>query len=137
MTAVMRFFGAWLCLNLRKVGRLAANTTDGAKQLREPPIVLAEVIAASSFLDFGGIPDARYFDTLYDWRHSETGKGSPIVRLKKRHPYYGKSLIFKGSLMKERTFRERGPAGKLLSKFARRVLSAARAHKPCYFRRLE
>jgi hypothetical protein len=69
MSAVMRFFGAWLCLNPGKARRLAANTmADSAKRLREPPSLLAEVIAASFFLDFGGIPDARYFDTLYDWR---------------------------------------------------------------------
>jgi hypothetical protein len=84
MSAVIRFFGAWLCLNPRKARRLAANTTaDSAKRLREPPIILAEVITASSFLDFGGLPDARYFDTLYDWRHSEAGKSSHIAPSKK------------------------------------------------------
>jgi hypothetical protein len=44
--------------------------------LRELPIMLAEVIAVSSFLDFGGIPDARYFHALYDWRLSEAERYS-------------------------------------------------------------
>jgi hypothetical protein len=123
MGAVMRFFDAWLCLNHRKASRLAANTT-GAKHLREPPIVLAEVIAASSFLDFGGIPDARYFDTLYDWRHSEAGKGSQIAP-SKGHPYHDNSLPllekeFSKALLKSKpTFRDREPVSKTLSKFAK------------------
>lgn len=87
MSAVTRFFGACSCLNPRKASRLARNTTaDRAKHLREPPVVLAEIIVASSILDFGGMPDARYFDTLYDWRHSEAGKGSQIAPSKKGTP---------------------------------------------------
>jgi hypothetical protein len=126
MGAVMRFFDAWLCLNHWKASRLTANTSaDSAKHLREPPIVLAEVIAASSFLDFGGIPDARYFDTLYDWRHSEAGKGSHIAPSKKEHLYHTNSRpllekeFSKAVLRKERTFRDREPVGKMLSKFAK------------------
>jgi hypothetical protein len=126
MGAVMRSFDTWLCLNHRKASRLAANTTaDSGKHLREPPIVLAEAIAASSFLDFGGIPDARYFDTLYDWRHSDAGKGSQIAPSKKGHPYHDNSLplleneFSKALLKSEPTFRDREPVSKMLSKFAK------------------
>ncbi len=66
MIAVVQFFGSWLSrVRVYRIGRL-----------REPPIMLAEVIAASSFLDFGGVPDARYFHTLYDWRLSEAERCS-------------------------------------------------------------
>jgi hypothetical protein len=141
MSAVMRFFGAWsclLCLNPGEARRLAANTTaDSAKRLREPPIILAEVIAASSFLDFGGIPDARYFDTLYDWRHSEAGKNSQIAPPKKGTFTLAtcsrcSKRIFRGSLRREWTFRDREPVSKMLSKFAKWVRSTSRADTPCY-----
>jgi hypothetical protein len=45
-----------------------AQSTEAPVKPRDPPVVLAEVIAAASFIDFGGIPDARLFHTLYDWR---------------------------------------------------------------------
>jgi hypothetical protein len=126
VSAVMRFFGAWLCLNPWKANRLAANTTaDSAKHQREPPIVLAEIIAASSFLDFGGIPDARYFDILYDCWRSEAGNASHIAASKKGDLYHGNSLpllekkFSKAVFRKERTFRDREPVSKRLSKFAK------------------
>jgi hypothetical protein len=67
--------------------------------LREPPIMLAEVIAALSFLDFGGIPDARYFHALYDWRLSEaerctTGDSSREGRRCHGHPLGGPKKNF-------------------------------------------
>jgi len=73
----MQFSGSWLSLSARARDRERTNgITDSVGHLREPPIVLAEVIAASSFLDFGGVPDARYFHTLYDWRLSERAGSS-------------------------------------------------------------
>ena len=75
MIAVMQFFGSWLSLSTRAGDREHADgITDSVGHPRES-MVLAEVIAASSFLDFGGLPDARHFHTLYDWRLSE-GAGS-------------------------------------------------------------
>jgi hypothetical protein len=76
----MRFFGSWLSLSARARDRERANgITDSVGQLREPPIALAEVILAWSFPDFGAIPDARYFHTLYDWRLSERAESSDDV----------------------------------------------------------
>jgi len=51
----------------------------GAREGPWRPMVLAGIIAASSFLDFGGLADARHFHTLYDCRPSE-GAGSPGPR---------------------------------------------------------
>ena len=77
MLAVMQFFGARLSLSARARDSERANgITDSAGHLREPPMVLAEAIAASSFLDFGAVPDARHFHTLYDWRISERAGSS-------------------------------------------------------------
>ena len=78
MVAVMQFFGSWPTLSARARDRECI--TDSVGHLREPPIVLAEIIAAWSFLDFGGGPDARYFYMLYDWRLSEragSSEGAP------------------------------------------------------------
>jgi hypothetical protein len=75
MIAVVRSF--WLLLTRSRGKRdLEPADADNVGRLREPPIMLAEVIAASSILDFGGIPDARHFHALYDWRLSEAEKYS-------------------------------------------------------------
>jgi hypothetical protein len=59
MIAVMQFFSSWLSLSPAMRDRASAGTvSDNVGRQREPPIMLAEVIATSSFLDFGGIPDA-------------------------------------------------------------------------------
>jgi hypothetical protein len=77
MSTVTRFFDLWLSLGRRPRNRDCIDgIADGTPHMREPPIVLAEVIAASSFVDLGGIPDARLFHTLYDWRLSEAGRSS-------------------------------------------------------------
>jgi len=75
MIAVVQFFGSWLSRSPGIRDREPAGA-DNVGRPREPPIMLAEVIAASSFLDFGGVPDARYFHTLYDWRLSEAERCS-------------------------------------------------------------
>lgn len=77
MIAVMQFFSTWLSLSPPAPDRASAGTgSDNVGRQREPPIMLAEVIAASSFLDFGGVLDERYFHTLYDWRLSEAERCS-------------------------------------------------------------
>jgi hypothetical protein len=80
----------------------AGAGADNAGHRREPPIMLAEIIAASSFLDFGGIPDARYFHALYDWRLSEAEKYSTSDLIQRTAPtaratcFYVRKGIFKG-----------------------------------------
>jgi hypothetical protein len=79
VSAIIKLISSWLCPRLALGTRAPANRRDdGGEPRREPPIVLAEIVAASSLVDFGGVPDARYFLTLYDWRLSEaerdTGK---------------------------------------------------------------
>jgi len=93
MIAVMQFFSSWLSLNPVTQDRVSASTgADNVGHQREPPIMLAEVIAASSFLDFGGIPDARYFYTLYDWRLSEAEKCSTNRPSREGHHCHGDLL---------------------------------------------
>ena len=53
------------------------GTTDQVEREREQPILFAEIVAASAFLDFGGVPDERWFHALYAWRVSETA-GSAV-----------------------------------------------------------
>src|SRR5437899_1214134 len=74
MIAVVQFLGSWLGRSRGMDREPASAGADNAGHRREPPIMLAEIIAASSLLDFGGIPDARYFHALYDWRLSEAEK---------------------------------------------------------------
>ena len=86
MIAVMQFFSSWLSVSPGARDRASAGTGTGTVgRQREPPIMLAEVIAASSFLDFGGIPDARYFHTLYDWRLSEAERCSTNTPSREGH----------------------------------------------------
>jgi hypothetical protein len=90
MIAVMQFFSSWLSLSPATPDRASAGTgSDNVGRQGEPPIMLAEVIAASSFLDFGGIPDARYFHTLYDWRLSEAERCSTNTPSREGHHCHG------------------------------------------------
>jgi hypothetical protein len=50
---------------------------DQVEREREQPILFAEIVAASAFLDFGGVPDERWFHALYAWRVSESA-GSAV-----------------------------------------------------------
>jgi hypothetical protein len=118
-------FGSWLSLCRRTRDRRRADgIADHSERLREPPVVLAEIIATSSFLDFGGIPDARLFYTLYDWRLSQAGGGSDNVRSKRGGRCHSISLPaskkeFSTTVpTKEQTIGDREPEGKPLPKFA-------------------
>jgi hypothetical protein len=87
--------------------------------------VLVEIVTASSFLDFGGIPDARYFHSLYDWRLSEAERDTG-----NRQSYKDRSLprqliadarkdISKDHPTEEQTFRGKKGIGKMLPKSAK------------------
>jgi hypothetical protein len=72
VTAVVKSIGSWLRPRLGVRSRASTNrSAHSGGHRRQSPIVLAEIVAASSFLDFGGVPDPRYFHTLYDWRLCE------------------------------------------------------------------
>jgi hypothetical protein len=87
--------------------------------------VLAEIIAASSFLDFGGIPDARYFHTLYDWRLSEAERDTGQKRSDKEGCFSQQLIagarkdISKDDPTEEQTFRGEKASGKMLPKSAK------------------
>jgi hypothetical protein len=48
------------------------------EQERQHPVSFAEIVSASSFLDFGGVPDGRWFHALYAWRNCEADAGGPV-----------------------------------------------------------
>ena len=125
MGAVIKLIGSWLCPGPGVGTRASANrSVDSGEPRREPPIVLVEIAAASSVLDLGGVPDARYFHTLYDWRLSEaerdTGNRSNQDGWLPRQLIPGtRKDIFKDDQAEEQTFRGQEGTGKMLSKFAK------------------
>jgi hypothetical protein len=87
--------------------------------------VLAEIVTASSFLDFGGIPDARYFHTLYDWRLSGAERDTGNKRsandgcLPRQLIAGARKDISKDDPTEEQTFRGEKASGKMLPKSAK------------------
>ena len=123
MSAVIKLIGSWLCPRPATGTRSFENRSGEPR--REPPIVLAEIVAASSFLDFGGVPDARYFHALYDWRLSEAERDTGIKRSDKdgclpRQPITGaRKDISKDDAAEEQTFPGEEPTGKMLPRLVK------------------
>ena len=76
MGTIKQFFGTLLhpaprAANPRRVNIERSTRACDLQREREQPVLFAEIVAASAFLDFGGVPDGRWFHALYAWRLSE------------------------------------------------------------------
>jgi len=86
MGMIVRFLEGLLYATPAPLGAGAPATqrlVDQVEREREHPILFAEIVAASAFLDFGGVPDERWFHALYAWRVSEAG--GPSVEFSPRN----------------------------------------------------
>jgi hypothetical protein len=78
MGTIVRFIEGLLHATPKPQGAAATQRlADQVEREREQPILFAEIVAASAFLDFGGVPDERWFHALYAWRVSESA-GSAV-----------------------------------------------------------